>query len=558
MQRFIPWYRIVRIVNLVFAVIGFGLLIFVGYFLVSGSARPLLVAKVGEGFVKYSAYLTEEVANLPFVTYRWRSSSLPRYTIEQAPNRSDVEGTIERTPGVLENIGWGERLLEDGETKAVFIHFQETPKIDGARPHVLIPLRPDLIAEELMMQRARTLGLPVPQTRFVAVSWNGRDHQVYWEISQFSEETQEKYHLRNNATIVREARALEPWWQEALKQNEDQSPFLALTQLTNGTEQNVHDRIFTLFDQKNFYTWSVLSRLNGGRPMDTVDSLRLLYDPTTRRFSLLPWDLGLRDVEEFASDTFIFESTAPSLAQKILSQDTFVRERNALLLEYLTNTDQRERDLVYVQSLIDAVLPVMYADGTREMSFRHFVRETERVQDLIKGNMERLHFELTRADVSAILKTTPDPTRFSLELHARQLSPFSLARLDISLAGTSINPNFSLFDASGKKVCSRIEKEMQEEEPAGGSISVFTQFKITCDPQSFVTAIDRSVPRESVDTPGQYTVYRPAPMVHTLTLVSQIPLNPQQLQDLEVQIHTTYGGVTVTDIPVLIVDEPQQ
>ncbi|MBI2063889.1 MAG: CotH kinase family protein [Candidatus Yanofskybacteria bacterium] len=417
---FHPAYLLVIMIVAIFAYI----------FFVPLSAKNYFIAKTSIGkWLLPTRLAIKKGYNIIHLPYWIKKSDLPIYHIFISPKNQ--EELIAGLPFDQETLSYGHLFdeykkfvnadfasKEDGygasikiryrgvtsghwskEQKSYRLKFPKDNLFEGQRGlNLNISADRDYFIEPLNSYRARKMGLPAAEFRFVRLNINNRDSGVYLAFEPWSKgllarngfiDTDNIFSSKdfedfNTGVNLFKVNAIDRWKSYT---NEDDTNFEELITLFNLME-NADDEEFSrkiggLFDLESFYRFQLLYLLAGSNHvLDNWNSV-LLFKKEIGKFVFVPWDVSVRPPEEFDHNKLT------TLAKRILTNDKFMGEFKKVVNDYVSDPNNLKDDLAYHDGLYQKYFPEFYKDQAKEDSDRDFDRKVKKYRALVVENFNK-------------------------------------------------------------------------------------------------------------------------------------------------------------------------
>lgn len=267
----------------------------------------------------------------------------------------------------------------------------------------IIPYDRGYFVEPLNFYRAKKLGVTALPMHFGRVIWNGEDMGVYLVSPNWSGT------FLDGATSPLIVYGADDARGTAGSSKNDTSSSITLQTpgdpiyLSNYTGRSVagsleallsliyhaDDEAFktligTLVDLPKFYAWNIVNILAGSEHYDdTFGNLFLIFDPTTGKFQLSPWDPGLRAVKTGEGQ---YQDDRMRLARRILRVPEFRAERDRLLKAYLQDDANLADDLAFYDGLYAKTKSDFLSDNAKLYNNFQFLAQVAGFRKLIIQN----------------------------------------------------------------------------------------------------------------------------------------------------------------------------
>ena len=333
--------------------------------------------------------------NLPIDPNTYRAGRLTeeyKYFVNAVFKSDDYNGDVEiRYRGLCSN-NW------NAEKKAIMIKFPSDNLFRGMKSlNFFLPDDRAYFIEPLNAYRAKKLGLYAPDFWFARLNINGKDAGVYLAAEHWSKSWLEKNNLYSidnifsikdqnfdsRESIFSENRIND--WKSYTAENED-GPFEELKTLIRliekADEKEFAEKIGQLVELEKFYKWQVVNTLAGSTHQSDTNNVVLLFKKETGKFEPIPWDVGIKAI----SDDFY--TLGNTLIQRILNNQEFFREYNAILKNYAADEQNLVDDLNYYDHLYQSLQKEFYKDQAKIHNDFVFDRQVKKYRELIISNFQ--------------------------------------------------------------------------------------------------------------------------------------------------------------------------
>ena len=214
---------------------------------------------------------------------------------------------------------------------------------DGQRNlNLVIPIDRFYFVESLNSYRAKKLGLPAADFKFVRLKINSRDSGVYLAYEQWSKEWLARNGLIDTNGIFSnkdldygaadnlfKVDRISEWKNYTDEKSTNFEELAALFNLIeNADEEEFTEKIGDIFDLESFYRFQLLYVLAGSsHVMDNQNSV-LLFKRETGKFYYVPWDVIVDNPHEFYPGL-------TTLAKRILANEKFIEEFPSIVIPRL-------------------------------------------------------------------------------------------------------------------------------------------------------------------------------------------------------------------------------
>lgn len=330
-----------------------------------------------------------KITDIPFLVFNFKSHSLPRYQLQideleflnleaslpDPTQTSLVQSFATQIPATFtsdQGKSYSVKLKIRGNNATHWAydkksyrltfpkdnHFKDLPSID-----LIIPEDRGLVLEHLANFRAKKLGLLAPDSWFATVTINQNSPSLYF----ISEKLDQDFFERKNSsgTLFGENDDIDNWNQDIYessehwraypdkKKNPDWQHLDQLLSLINDPS-TTSKKLLELLDLDSFLSWQAHSVLMNSLHQDQSHNNRLFFNHQLKKFILIPWDTGQREMVSQNLTDF----THP-ITDILLKNPEILEKRNQLLLSYL-NSDKPTKDIEFIQKHLDQIyLPLL-------------------------------------------------------------------------------------------------------------------------------------------------------------------------------------------------------
>jgi hypothetical protein len=249
--------------------------------------------------------------------------------------------------------------------KSLRVKFEKTRLFKGYRElNLVIPSDKAYEVEQVAVEKAREMGLLVPDSGFVRVKLNGVDMGLYYWYEQPGKEMLERLEYPDGELFIADGVLLDTNARKiGIVKAWDLYPsgFETAVNAGGSTSAHIQDRwrrllalareagdaefaraVPYLIDLEKFVRWNALTWLFGGLHAQLADNVRWYYDPTTGLFEPITYDVILKSIFENREAAGAFDSGDPNdlihnpLVQRILQSPEVAQMRNRALHRLIT------------------------------------------------------------------------------------------------------------------------------------------------------------------------------------------------------------------------------
>jgi len=320
-------------------------------------------------------------------------------------------------------------------------------------------------AEELSNYRAKKLGVKTPESKFIVLKINGERAGVYFQIENWGKDFLERSDLSGDANFYGE-NADAPlfdsvfyWKQYAADPNLIYADYSQLDKLVrlvkDAPEEQFNKEIADLVDMDNFYAWNIHSMLAGSTHQDGTHNIRLYFDNTIGKFKFIAWDVGLEKIDKIRT----YEKNKPGIdfinytpiVAKILKNDNFLKERNRLLWQYVSDSGNLDDDIKHYDKLAKTYRYALYQDFNKRITNWALDKNIAESRRLVEYNFNYIKDLFSSAEFKEKAVLGNGGT-VKIGLAIRSYSPLALE--DIKLSGATGKEDFIVYydsNNNGKK-----------------------------------------------------------------------------------------------------------
>lgn len=315
--------------------------------------------------------------------------------------------------------------------------------------NLIIPEDRLFLVEELNNYRAKKMGLPVPESRFVFLEVNGRNIGIYWEVEQWGKEMLEKNQLSPDTNLYGERgfgseflyqdiTAWTKYVENPLLPAEDHSDLKRLLDvLNNNSDQYFYDNIGNILDLGNFYRWQAHSALAGGLSQDSFHNARLYFDNTLGKFKFIPWDVNMSRLDDRFKTAGLNHNP---VSRRVITSPRMLFESNRALWDYLKDENNLKDDLKFYDKAYRRVRNEFYRDTLKNFTNSFFAGEAANYREMIAFNFNALRQTLSANDIALLAEINPaasrniltaTPLTLVISLNQKSVSPTDILGLKI-------------------------------------------------------------------------------------------------------------------------------
>lgn len=319
------------------------------------------------------------------------------------------------------DIHWGY------QKKSWRIQFQKDDYFNGYRElHLIVPVDRGYALEEFNLERARALGITVPDSTFVKMTVNGQGPMTYWQIEGWDNDFLERHQKPADANLYNPdiqniflndgivqyvpldeltsfSKAIRDG-SRVLDNNAELDRWITL--LATADNETFYHGFEQLVDMDSFYAWNAVSLLAGSRHTERTN-LRLFFDNTVGKFELIPWNIAEGSLDQ------TLDTTHQRFVSRILTNPKFVHERNKVLFAYMSADNQLQHDLDEYDRIWKEIRGSLYTDRTKLESNLDMRATIQAQREQIKENWQIIESTLSKSRSTAIVRLS-QPTLSSV------------------------------------------------------------------------------------------------------------------------------------------------
>jgi spore coat protein CotH len=276
------------------------------------------------------------------------------------------------------------------------IKFKKSKIFQGQRTiNLIIPEDRGMYIEELSNFRAKKLGLIVPDSQFAVLKVNGQTQGIYWQVEHWTQTFLEKNQLpignlygENDEVLYHlEDRPLfesVQYWDKHIQANNSKSDdyteiAVLLDLLNNASDQDFYQKLPLIFDIDNLLTWQAHSVLMGSDHQDSSHNIRLYWHPDFGKFIIFPWDVA--GILHWPIDY-------NPLVSRVLKNPDWLKKRNQILTDYVSNSDNLKQDLEYYDQLISLTKIAVFQDELKFFSDIGYLKQVKKTRQMLIDQFE--------------------------------------------------------------------------------------------------------------------------------------------------------------------------
>lgn len=324
------------------------------------------------------------------------------------------------------------------EKKSLAVEFPDENLFGGMRRlNLSVPDSQYYYIERLNDFRAEKLGLLHAESFFVRLKLNGKDFGVYLAEEDTGQEWLEKKGLIGYILDFNEDDAIAEksifseenaqfWESETLTDSYTSEPLAALREiLNNADDKNFAKLIPAIVDIDAFFVWDIMTVLSQSREQNDQppsNNLKLFFDLTTGKFSVIPNNIRIREDEDSEGR---FYKEIPLLTQRILSVAEFKKRRDEMLERYIS--ENREEDLAFYDQERARMQREFFNDFQKFPSNLSYISDSKRFRSYVEENFGRAGADIahvyTASKINAVLNL-PQSFKF---LREASFSPYEFS-----------------------------------------------------------------------------------------------------------------------------------
>src|SRR3989338_411146 len=307
----------------------------------------------------------------------------------------DKEYDVEISYRGLQDIHW------NADKKSYSIKFDKDKKFAGARKlNLILPIDRKYFIEALNSYRADKFGLMAAPIKFVNLKLNGKLQGVYIQQEGWSDEFLEHIGKSRKGKLfkTRDIRAnickTKEQYYECLKK------YVSLWELVAGQDEGLRTyeefkKLFNVFsiednnlfaqeivnvaDVEKFLKWNAHYLLVQSYHQG-ISNLRLYFDPNTKKFEPVVWDVNMdmnHNHPSIPSKIDEIDIKYNPFVDRLLAVPEFRHRRNEILWDYIQDNQELEDDLAFYDKLYMETKLDFYRDRLKRKSNFSFDADTE-------------------------------------------------------------------------------------------------------------------------------------------------------------------------------------
>lgn len=384
--------------------------------------------------LRHARISLEHASDVFFFPYLFRPTSLPQYQLTLSPNDlselnralgdwdPDVQKPLPGDRKVFTNArfrtnGYDEevdvRYRGDSPLhwaylkKSWLVEFPGNKPFRGmARLNLIVPQADEYVMTLVNSHRAKKLGLMHQEPFPVRLVIDGYDQGTYIAFEDATTEWVEKRGLIGNvlefdpdtgdlSQSVFSKANLSSWGSSSMEELYSPAVLEALQELLTRADDAAFQKLApVMFNLDSFYGWDIMTVLAQTRNQDDQapsNNLRLFFDRSTGKFSLIPFHVGIREDEAMGPEAF--HEHVPLITKRILGIPEFRQERNRRLERYLES--EAAEDLGYFDSVTGELRGEFLSDFAKRSSNLEYLSRLRTLRRIMVENTERARAELS-------------------------------------------------------------------------------------------------------------------------------------------------------------------
>ena len=271
------------------------------------------------------------------------------------------------------------------------IEFKDQKPFNGQTAiNLVIPEDRGIYLEELSNFRAKKLGLLTPPSKFILLKVNQKTQGVYWQFEHWTPALLERHRLplsnlygEIDQPVGRHQKksiysSLEHWKKYITDDTFDSTNqaelVLLLDLLNHSSDQEFFQKLPFLLDIDSFLSWQAHSVLMSSNHQDSSHNIRLYWHPVFGKFFIFPWDvLG----------SYGWPVNYNPLVSRVLKNPDWLKRRNQILKNYVTDPDNLSNDLQYFDQLVAKTKSAILSDYLKFFSNYGYLQQTKRYRQQI-------------------------------------------------------------------------------------------------------------------------------------------------------------------------------
>ncbi|MFT7644530.1 MAG: spore coat protein H [Candidatus Paceibacteria bacterium] len=431
--------------------------------------------------------IVDDVRDLPFSLYIFRSSDLTKYDLQisdkdlaklslalptnpseflTSANREKVDAIFiaDSLPRQV-RVGYrGDKWRHwFNDKKSWTIRFKSDDLLnDQSEIKLIVPFDRLYIGEFFNGYRASKLGLPVPKDEMVLLSINNGPNALYYQQEGWTTDYLEKSFGTSNGNLYGEKNLEDKiftssfFWKKYISIQGEEDDFSDLDYLlnliNNSSDAEFKENIDDVLDIDTFINWMLHSILSGSTHQGDIHNARLFFNNELKKFFMIPWDVSLTlysslfQLPEFTNNPEFYDIDYDynPLVTRVLNISEYRDERNKRLWEYVSDDYNLTEDLSFYDKTYDEVKSSLFNDSLK--LWRNEVAENDimRTRSIIKQNFYFLKQQLSRATLGLTVTQELDLSLVPVVMELSHQSASGIMVHGVTLTGQLSNPSLEL------------------------------------------------------------------------------------------------------------------
>jgi len=251
----------------------------------------------------------------------------------------------------------------------------ETPVKGIARLNLILPEDRDFYSEAVGLFVAKRLGLFWLRNDFVKLKVNGKSMGVYFAVEQWSQEALVNNGFNPDTNLYGEASG-EEFAENLYASSKFFKKYVSYSRLPEDNKEDLDKLLIYLtmddkeafkglpevLDINKFLTWQAHSQVLFNYNPGMTHNANLVMNRDTGKLEFLPWDVAMRNPDGYSiHETGLYNP----VAQKVLANPAWLCQRDKILLDYSSNSQNLIETVAYLDSLYQQTRWAIYQDGQK-------------------------------------------------------------------------------------------------------------------------------------------------------------------------------------------------
>ncbi len=321
------------------------------------------------------------------------------------------------------------------------VRFEDGKPFHGMHElNLILPDDREWYAEHLTAWRAAQLGLLYPTLQFVQVDINGSGPLIYTQAEQWGPEMLTAHGRASTGNIYSAGGGrsyFQQWdpafqegayWEKSTADTQNPANYADLDALLKLTKSGSHSdpaylgKLRAIINTDSLAAWYALGALAGSHHMSDFNT-RLLFNPDTKKFEVLPWDIAP------SSPHSLIYLTDNALLDEAMRVPELKLQAQRMVWDYVTSKGALAADRAKAAELRGLMERAAYRDSLKIQNNRQVHAQLESIAGTIEANLRFLPEELSRSEV---LVTQRKPATASTALGTH------LATFDVTARGPAV------------------------------------------------------------------------------------------------------------------------